>query len=446
MGLLGLFASIYSACLSASPGEMDVSFGESGRKVLNNYIEFSMGPVALGATQDGKIIVSGKTENPFDDRALYTLIGRLHATGEQDVDFNPEGYRMDWNPSAPASTIHGVQLAEGSPGAARILLDNQNSIYLLGWPLGGGMVVDSSAQIIKLNPDGTFNAGFNHGVAIVPGCNYYSLCSVSGLAIDAEGRILISGSVNLFEQIYVARLMPDGTPDLSFGNDGVLINPGGRFGVAQDISVDSLGRIIVSGTLVKQEERSVEAAFILRLNADGTPDLNFGEAGFFTSAHREAADILITPDDSILVTGGLGKPADVENMSAGTSVWKLTSAGTLDLTFGEGGYAHHPAGGTGKRIKLARAGRILVAGGNTLVRFTANGKIDWMYGERGMVTLPAFINDLVIQSDDKAVVAAFSSSTPNEQMLYRVQGGAAGFEIGLLAPIMLWRRRARLTA
>lgn len=150
---------------------------------------------------------------------------------------------------------------------------------------------------------------------------------------------------------------------------------------------------------------------------------------------------MITPDNSILLTGKLGLPTDSSSLSNGFSVWKINPAGQLDTSFGNAGAAFLPATtpSSGKLIYRSASGKILVAGNlngkPALVRFQANGKKDSVYGSSGVALLPtdSTLSDLAVQTDDKAISLAGD--------LYRTKGGALSL-FAALGLVLLRRRQS----
>ena len=158
------------------------------------------------------------------------------------------------------------------------------------------------------------------------------------MAIDSEGRIVVVGSSDL--GFAVARLLPDGTLDPSFGNtgevefsfDSVTDNLGFTFGVsgggsaafANGIAIDENGRIVVFGnaydTLAFQTEELNHTPLlgsqhfaIARLNDDGSLDTTFGQGGKQLTSLTQtsgaiSADtgtgVTIDPLTGIIVAGG----------------------------------------------------------------------------------------------------------------------------------------------
>lgn len=158
----------------------------------------------------------------------------------------------------------------------------------------------------------------------------------------------------------------------------------------------------------------------------GNLDLSFGNGGKVTTDFNSDSDygydILLQPDDKILVAGYALQPS-------GGSIFALaryTSDGNLDPTFGNDGRVTTDFGGVGvgRGVVLMPDGKIVLAGYASLrgsfsdfalVRYTANGMIDPTFGIDGKILTDFgsddYVSDLVLQSDSKIVVAGWTNSS-----------------------------------
>jgi uncharacterized delta-60 repeat protein len=91
------------------------------------------------------------------------------------------------------------------------------------------------------------------------------------VARQADGRILVAGRSSAGGAV-VARLRTNGALDPSFDGDGRVTLPGG--GSASAVLVQPDRRIVVAGYTQADEDVAVA-----RVNADGSPDATFGIAG-----------------------------------------------------------------------------------------------------------------------------------------------------------------------
>lgn len=187
-----------------------------------------------------------------------------------------------------------------------------------------------------------------------------------------------------------------GDLDPSFGTVGIVETAIGSAAMARSIALQPDGRIVVAGWSYP------EGSFIARYMLNGTLDTSFGNGGFVTGLGAAwMPRVALQPDGKILVTA-----------SETFSVRRYLSNGDLDTGFGAGGTATGPAGSS-RAIALQPDGGILVAGsssqqvGITIVRFLADGTLDPAFGSSGVVHTQidgASANDIALQPDGKIVV------------------------------------------
>ena len=217
------------------------------------------------------------------------------------------------------------------------------------------------------------------------------------VAVDPAGRVLVS-TRGKEEEGFLTRLLADGTADPQFGQAGRLDTPSGRW---NDLVIDPEGRILLAGS-VKGD------LAVARLTPDGALDPTFGTFGV---AHvhlgppalegfvdETLEQLVVLPDGSLLGAGWATPCAKVCRSTSG-AVIKLTPAGVLDTSFGEGGYdllarAPRPEPRHGKGVlrrifalAVQPDGKILIGGNDyrliVVVRLTASGAVDRSFGNQG---------------------------------------------------------------
>lgn len=111
------------------------------------------------------------------------------------------------------------------------------------------------------------------------GTGFPECAAADGVAIDPEGRIVVAGNYRRLGGLglAIARLLPDGTLDPSFGTGGVLSTPVAA--CCAGLAVQSDGKIVLGlgNTETPELGRQQPAGLsVVRLNADGSPDAGFG--------------------------------------------------------------------------------------------------------------------------------------------------------------------------
>ncbi|WP_299979924.1 DUF4347 domain-containing protein [uncultured Pseudoteredinibacter sp.] len=240
--------------------------------------------------------------------------------------------------------------------------------------------------------------------------------------VQADGKVLVMGYANDTNWDYLlSRYNSDGTPDESFGTDGVVrLDLGSASEQGFAVTVQADGKIILVGSrpgLNSLGNDYTDDVVVARLNDDGSLDSSFGSSGYtqvdFADADDYARDVIVQPDGSIIVVGEAGR--DV-------GVIKLDSTGLLDPSFGNGGKLSIDVSGN---TDLAKAVTRLADGSLVIVGHSIDTSYDFLMinlsqdgsagpnfnivrDDLGTNSIDAFYS-VIQQSDGKIVVAGSST-------------------------------------
>lgn len=181
-----------------------------------------------------------------------------------------------------------------------------------------------------------------------------------------------------------------GKPDLSFGKRGIRVVSRINGG-AGAVAIGGKGRIVIAA------RRNVA-----RLRPDGRLDRGFGNRGIVTLPSEAAGRTRYGLGPSGLAIGAKGGVFAVGRdcsapRTCDFAVSRLTRAGRLKRSFGEGGTARIDFGANDSQalaIAIARDGKLIVAGANcesvdhchlALARLDRNGVLDQSFGDGGRV-------------------------------------------------------------
>lgn len=296
----------------------------------------------------------------------------------------------------------------------------------------GKIVAVGSGPVARYNPDGSPDPTFGkEGMVFLADPLGKGIVSVDA-AIQPDEKVVVAvRDANGSVPGWVYRLLPDGSLDASFGNDGFL----------ELYYLPSIAASLPDGRLIVAQFSTLS-----RLNADGTYDSSFGPcrpaaAGVTGSSHYlyNRLQSVVQPDGKILTAFG----AIVDGGSSRDfGVFRCNTNGTLDTTFGSGGVVHTPISGlpgfergVAQSIVLQDDGNILIAGqtglpdnifddGPTnlaLVRYNPNGSLDASFGTAGIVTMPMELvgpnqaqASIAVQSNGKVLtsITAFKGGYP----------------------------------
>lgn len=363
---------------------------------------------------DGKIIATGNSR-----------LFRFNSDGSPDTTFDDYGMRT--LRLGPADGTGWADLDNISPLAdGKILITGSVSV---------DMGLDDALVVARLNADGSLDTTFKDGGKVLINPSTKTSEKVVGAAILDDGRILVAAaSVDIdgngtsstsAQHIALARFLPDGTPDASFGINGISV--GGNSNARPDhMVVQADGKILVvaSDTVSKPGYYDL---MLFRYNSDGTPDKSFGvsgalKTGFASSTYNVSSHgqrVAVQADGKIVVVGSAPPSTNDERLQSGFAVVRYNVNGTLDTTFsGDGKFNEfiwadngtwRPQGNrtwgesVAYDLHLADDGSILVAGTTfgrvmgeeptreqfALIRLRADGSFDKTFGKNGYATTAA---------------------------------------------------------
>lgn len=186
------------------------------------------------------------------------------------------------------------------------------------------------------------------GEAIIDAGSGYDL--VYDMAIQPDDKIVLVGQfggLNLSspQDAFVIRYNADGTPDTDFGTNGQVTWTGtGGQDRLMAVAIDAQGRIVAAGeTQVTGGETQM---FALRLLPDGSFDNSYSGDGEATRAGSSfndgsyARDVLCMADGGIMVFGYAHWNFSTPNINV-VSFWKTTATGGSDPNVGGGSSATH---------------------------------------------------------------------------------------------------------
>jgi len=253
-----------------------------------------------------------------------------------------------------------------------------------------------------------------------------------GVAVQPDGKILVVGTPEGSEGFSIARLLPNGSPDPSWGEGGVVTTPLGKFASAFDVAVQPDGKIVVVGEApgAKNEDFA-----IVRYLSNGKLDPGFGEGGIVILPVGELGDqgrvVAIGPGGRIAVVG----ISDLPSFRNAVGVAMLESNGNPEAAFaGDGTTLVQTESGEddrGEGVDFQSDGKIVIADstgagigdGFTLIRLGLDGKPDSSFGGDGIIETPipgeggveeGRISDVLVQPDGKIVGGGYGVDSVGE--------------------------------
>ncbi len=276
-------------------------------------------------------------------------------------------------------------------------------------PRARGFVVASTLLFgvgIALAAPGDLDPGFNSsGLLSLNIGNYGS--SANAVVQQSDGKLVFAGDATLNpddgSNFIALRVMEDGTPDVTFGTDGIA---GADFVGLDDFASAVIqqpdGKLVLAGE-ASDTDGSIDIA-LARFNADGTLDSTFGNGGRtrleihisnYLHSRNSASGLVKQADGKFVIAGAtysLGIPSQLVFA-------RFNANGTLDATFGTGGttlidfgdgseswasdIAQQPDG------KLVAVGPVVGPARRDIgiARVTANGALDPSFDGDGLLTV-----------------------------------------------------------
>jgi uncharacterized delta-60 repeat protein len=212
------------------------------------------------------------------------------------------------------------------------------------------------------------------------------------VAIDGNDRIVVAGyTLSGQTDLAVARFLPNGTPDTSFGGDGRITTDLGGTDYGFDIAIHPDGGIVVVG---ERDTASGSKAAVVRYLPRGKRNKDFGGGDgivltSFGKKYQGANAVVIGASGNITIGGFTS--------NGSTAKWALARygpRGVLDKSFGGDGKVTVDLSPADERINdmvIAEGGRVVAAGyaeaGITprfaVAKFQLNGALDKDFGHKG---------------------------------------------------------------
>jgi uncharacterized delta-60 repeat protein len=259
-------------------GSLDTTFGNGG--VVDTQLTFglAMAPDAI-LQPDGKIVVIAGGGGRFElvrynsDGSLdgsYGTSGMLPVGFGDHLALEPDGRLVvaanlslaRYNGDGTLDTTFGTQgiVATNLGNPASSADDDAVAVQADGKIVFAGTTPSNQLALLRYNVNGNLDATFGSGGLTVrpPEQTPYAL------AIDGQGRILVSGNVFTGAGPYVERFEPNGSFDSSFISSAVATS----MTFPRGLAVQADGRVVVAGTHGQPGTTSPTDANVSRLLTD----------------------------------------------------------------------------------------------------------------------------------------------------------------------------------
>lgn len=389
--LAGLGSSLGRAGAANDYGTPDPTFGDAGLVTTDINSDFEW-INSMAVQPDGKIVVVGESWPNEEEAVLYTM-ARYNEDGTLDETFAKTG----------KLTARMIDSEQDWSGAQAVTLQDDGKIIVVG-PAFDPKKGHEVFATLRYNEDGTLDSTFGKkGRVFTPitkqkGDKY--LDWAAGVAVDADGKILVVGSAGSVDESdsVVVRYNEDGSLDTEFGTKGIALVDMGGADDANAIALQEDGKIVIGGQA--STEDYVDMA-IARLNSDGTLDTDFAAEGVQAIDVKGGSDnvnsLAVLPDGRILV-GGSGQVGEVNCIDEetfcpkfGPTLVMLGEDGLMDESWAEGGGIVYTFDDSVPMNSMAVREDGMIAGTGTLggdifatLLFGPDGYLDESFGEDGV--------------------------------------------------------------
>lgn len=296
---------------------------------------------------------------------------------------------------------------------------------------------------------------------LVGGCASARVAAARALAVQADGTLIAAGAAGIGNRVdfALARYLPDGSLDTSFGTDGKVVthfigSAPGRGSYARAIVVQPDGKLVAAGVVYQGNYWSMRPAWaIARYLPHGALDSSFGSGGMVTTAMAGAhmgyyavPTLALQPDGKLVFSAHdvTGVKFEKDRAQFGFLLIRYLPDGSIDRTFAENGSAITGFPGwfaSARALSVQPDGKLVAAGFTAidgvdhfaLARYLSDGSLDPSFGAGGVVAAviraegsgrvgQGFMNRgafaLELQPDGKLIVAGASEGLERRHAVF----------------------------
>ena len=388
-------AALISGAAHAAPGDLDTTFGTSGKFFTTVAGTTSSVPKAITTDATGNVYIGAETTSASDDFSVIKIL----PNGTLDTTFGTAGKVVVDLGAMSHDVLDGIAV------------DADGNVFMAGASDANG----SPAQfaVVKLTHTGAVDQTFGvGGRAYVPNATTTANESCCGITLGSGGVIYLTGASypSGTQNLKVAKLTSAGVLDTNFGTMGVALEVFGHSTTGSTTIIDSDGSLFVEGSIVTIV--STTATFhmaLMHFDSSGNVITGFGQNGALLidiGAATIGGAMARDADGNFYL---VGEVASANFSSQQFGVAKIDKNGDFVTGFGTGGKASIPVTGgaaVANSVQIDKDGNLYVAGsavisnnaytevkhvdgaeGTLISTFGTNGQstIDFLNGDYGGV-------------------------------------------------------------
>ncbi len=436
-------------------GTLDTSFSGDGKQTAS--FGDSDVPTGVIVQGDGKIVAAGNTCNGNPDTTCDFALARFNSNGSLDTGFSGDGKQtadLGDVDIADATTVQAdgkivvvgnvSQLGSGATDFALARFDSNGSLdtsfsgdgkqttdFGSSSDRAHGVAIQADGKIVvagqsssgsdfalaRYSPNGTLDTSFSGDGKQTTSFDVGG-GGATGVAIHGDGKIIAVGSGGAnFGDFALARYKPNGSLDATFSGDGKQTTDFGGSEGARAVALQTDGKIVAVGIAVGDRSSFFALA---RYNPNGSLDTSFSDDGKQTTSFGGGAD-----GAAAVAIQANGKIVTVGHTGSDFALARYKPNGSLDATFSGNGKQTTDFGGADEAAAVAiqANGKIVVVGrtaerpgeGVALARYNPNGTLDTSFSGDGKQTtdLGGFgqgASGVALQADGKIVIVSSACS------------------------------------
>ncbi len=303
--------SLFELVRYNSDGSLDTTFDVDGivTTALGQNVKGSA--YAIAVQPDEKIVLAGQMWSSSDSD--FALV-RYNNDGSLDTGFGGNGI---------VTTDFGTH----ATGNAVVIQPTDGKIIVAG---ESGNTDNKSITLARYNSDGSLDTTFDSDGKVITSLGINDIAE--DLTLQPDGKIIAAGSGKNSDgdqDFVLVRYNNDGSLDTTFGLNGRVLTDFGSKEHGRAVAVQPDGRILMTGA---GNDRTTLA--LARYQSNGALDTSFGVNGKVITSVPDTIvgfDLALQPDHNIIVVGGCCNSSNVDFMVA-RYIYHAAPATTLTVT------------------------------------------------------------------------------------------------------------------
>jgi uncharacterized delta-60 repeat protein len=357
--------------------ELDTAFNSTGKVIFDQGQAYTEDMVVQ---PDNKVVMdAGQCFNSGTPATRPFCLIRLNENGTRDTTFGSNGQAYT---AAIGGKAHGLALQK------------DGKIVVVGYGVFGSI---EHLAIVRFNPDGSLDSSFAAAGIAVYDINPGQDDVAQNVAIQPDGKMVVVGNSTRNGpqsggQQFIARFLPNGVLDGSFGNGGIVRTVLGTANVGIAIQLQPDGKIVTGG-YGRSGSSSIYSFILARFNPDGSPDATWDGDGVIIDTSPVSTYIYalaIQLDGRVVAVGG-------------NVLYRFNTDGSPDTSFDGDGKRPAMDVGYARDVMVSAGGRITVTGGTAMqfyniyyyniAKYRADGSPDTTFSSDGFLNFDLAAND-----------------------------------------------------